>query len=119
LSVRAISTKMDETQPNGSVHDITAGVRRLPWRSYSQELDSRGGWALSSSPNQRRPASKKTLSTGIGRQRSATETDYDRWLDRRLHQLYDPVLNEDIPEEMMKLLMRFEERPPQEEDDRN
>lgn len=43
--------------------------------------------------------------------RSAIDTDYDRWLDRRLHQLYDPVLNEEIPEEMANLLMQFEDKP--------
>lgn len=41
---------------------------------------------------------------------------FDRWLNRQLHRLYDPVLAEAVPEEIMRLLEQFETRsgPPPE-----
>jgi hypothetical protein len=41
---------------------------------------------------------------------------FDRWLNNQLHRLYDPVLAETVPEEMMRLLEQFETRtgPPSE-----
>lgn len=46
-----------------------------------------------------------------------TETDeamldraFDRWLNRQLHRLYDPVLVEAVPDEIMRLLEQFETR---------
>jgi hypothetical protein len=34
----------------------------------------------------------------------ALEPGFDRWLNKQLHQLYDPVLTEAVPEDMMRLL---------------
>lgn len=36
---------------------------------------------------------------------------FDMFLNRQLHLLYDPVLHEPIPEEMMRLLEGFDDRP--------
>jgi hypothetical protein len=35
---------------------------------------------------------------------------FDRWLNRQLHRLYDPVLEEQIPDELARLLEQFEQR---------
>jgi hypothetical protein len=42
---------------------------------------------------------------------SASDRAFDRWLNRQLHGLYDPVLAEPLPDELMRLLDRFEQRP--------
>jgi hypothetical protein len=34
---------------------------------------------------------------------------FDRWLNRQLHRLYDPVLAEPVPDEIMRLLHRFDD----------
>ncbi len=45
---------------------------------------------------------------GHGRRRSALDHGFDRWLSKQLHQIYDPVLTEAVPEDMMRLLDRFD-----------
>lgn len=45
------------------------------------------------------------------RRRSALEAGFDRWLDRQLHKIYDPVLDENVPDDLKKLLEKFDERP--------
>jgi len=42
---------------------------------------------------------------------AAPDPAFERWLNRQLHGLYDPVLAEPLPDELMRLLDRFEERP--------
>lgn len=32
---------------------------------------------------------------------------FDRWLKEQLHRLYDEVLSEDIPDEMLRLIEKF------------
>jgi hypothetical protein len=71
---------------------------------------------LSDESDQPRPGRKKNVAGRGANRRSLTETGWDRWLDRQIHQLYDPVLSEAIPPEMRELLMRFEEKPPESED---
>src|SRR4051794_21646126 len=44
--------------------------------------------------------------------RSRVDVGFDRWLRNRLHSLYDPVLNEKVPDELEALLDRFTTRPP-------
>ena len=39
------------------------------------------------------------------------ERGFDHWLNRQLHRLYDPVLAEAVPEEILRLLQQFDERP--------
>ena len=41
---------------------------------------------------------------------------WDRWLNRQLHRLYDPVLAEAVPDRIMRLLEQFETSP-QDDDD--
>lgn len=41
----------------------------------------------------------------------SSERAFDRWLNRQLHGLYDPVLSEAVPDEIMRLVERFDERP--------
>ncbi len=47
------------------------------------------------------------------------ERGFDRWLNRQLHRIYDPVLSEAVPDEIMRLLEEFEAAPlkPEQEDD--
>jgi hypothetical protein len=33
---------------------------------------------------------------------------FDRWLNRQLHRIYDPVLSETVPDEIMRLLEQFD-----------
>ena len=40
-----------------------------------------------------------------------SERGFERWLNRQLHGLYDPVLAEAVPEEILRLLEQFDERP--------
>lgn len=41
----------------------------------------------------------------------SSERGFERWLNRQLHRLYDPVLSEAVPDEIMRLLDQFDERP--------
>ncbi|MFZ1428648.1 MAG: NepR family anti-sigma factor [Geminicoccaceae bacterium] len=43
------------------------------------------------------------------------ERGFDRWLNRQLHRIYDPVLSEAVPDEIMRLLEEFETTPPKPE----
>lgn len=43
------------------------------------------------------------------------ERGFDRWLNRQLHRIYDPVLSEAVPDEIMRLLEEFEAGPPSSE----
>lgn len=43
------------------------------------------------------------------RGKSALDCGFDRWVSKRLHQMYDPVLAEAIPEDMLRLLEGFDE----------
>jgi hypothetical protein len=42
---------------------------------------------------------------------------WDRWLNRQLHRLYDPVLAEAVPDRLMRLLEQFETSPADDPDD--
>ncbi len=43
------------------------------------------------------------------------DTGFDRWLNRQLHKIYDPILDETIPDDINDLLERFERRDADEE----
>jgi hypothetical protein len=114
--MRLISIKLGTSQPETVMRDLPGMPLSWPHGTISQQLGSRRGRALSSSSNQHRAASSKTFPARSNKERSAIDVDYDRWLNRRLHQLYDPVLDEDIPPEMANLLLQFEEKPQDGED---
>ena len=46
------------------------------------------------------------------KRRSSLDAGFDTYLSRELHQLYDPVLGEAIPDEMAALLSGFVPRAP-------
>lgn len=48
---------------------------------------------------------------GGGGDQVVPERGFDRWLNRQLHRLYDPVLGEAVPDEILRLLEQFDERP--------
>ncbi|WP_325732707.1 hypothetical protein [Geminicoccus sp.] len=118
LSMQLISVKLGTSQPDMVMRDLPGMPLPWPHRVISQQLGSRRDWALSSSSNQSRAASSKTFPARSDKERSAIDVDYDRWLNRRMHQLYDPVLDEAIPPEMAKLLLQFEEKPQDGEDEK-
>jgi Anti-sigma factor NepR len=47
----------------------------------------------------------------VGSDEAMADRGFDRWLNRQLHRLYDPVLGEAVPDEMMRLLEQFEPKP--------
>jgi hypothetical protein len=55
--------------------------------------------AEQSSARKQKPGAKADSSNG-------TDPEFDGWLDLRLKSIYDSVLQEPLPEEMMKLLER-------------
>lgn len=57
-------------------------------------------WELAKKPDKsaRRAASER---------RSAKDAGFDRWLGRQLHAIYDPVLEEELPENLRVLLEGF------------
>ena len=67
----------------------------------------------------RSPMSMKADRTGVegngasnvGSDEAMVERGFDRWLNRQLHRIYDPVLGEPVPDEMMRLLDQFGPRP--------
>jgi hypothetical protein len=45
------------------------------------------------------------------RRPSPLDAGFDRWLNRRLHELYDPVLEEPVPDTITSLLEGFDRKP--------
>jgi Anti-sigma factor NepR len=69
-------------------------------------------------------ADRKDKDAGRENDLDADETmldrGFDRWLNRQLHRLYDPVLSEAVPDEIMRLLERFDtqaDTPPDKDDE--
>ncbi len=60
---------------------------------------SGGGSVDRSNVRKRKPAAKERRSSG-------QDPEFDAWLDVRLRSLYGSVLNEPVPEDMMKLLQQ-------------
>lgn len=65
-----------------------------------------------SSSNRRSPPSGKPPPGTPPKRPSALEAGFERWLNTQLHKMYDPVLEERIPDELSRLLEAFDERPP-------
>lgn len=44
---------------------------------------------------------------------AAPDTDqaFDQWVARQLHKVYDEVLSEPVPDELLRLVERFDEQP--------
>jgi hypothetical protein len=69
-----------------------------------------------SDKDRRRPPGR-TVGSERMRRRSSLDPGFDRYLARQLHQLYDPVLDEAVPDDLADLLERFERRPPDRSDE--
>ena len=54
---------------------------------------------------------RKRVVAAAGRRRRRGDAGYERWLTDRLHELYDPILREPIPDDLERLLGSFEPRP--------
>ncbi len=57
----------------------------------------------------RRAEAERPSPGGQPRRRPALDAGFDRWLNRQLHQIYDPVLSEAVPEDMMRLLEELDQ----------
>jgi len=47
----------------------------------------------------------------LGSDEAMVERGFDRWLNRQLHRLYDPVLAEPVPDDLLRLLEGFDPKP--------
>lgn len=65
------------------------------------------------SPSSTRPSGRKRPSGDRNKRRSALDAGFDRWLNTQLHKMYDPVLEERVPDELNRLLEAFDEAPPE------
>ena len=72
-----------------------------------------------SDKDRRRPPERPEKMAGSEpmKRRSSLDAGFDTYLSRELHQLYDPVLGEAIPDEIAALLGGFVPRP--DDDDEN
>lgn len=57
----------------------------------------------------RRAEAERPSPGGQARRRNALDAGFDRWLNKQLHQIYDPVLSEAVPEDMMRLLEELDQ----------
>lgn len=53
----------------------------------------------------------KAAEEGANTDEGMPDRSFDRWLHRQLHHFFDPVLSEQVPDEIMQLLDQFEDRP--------
>lgn len=58
-----------------------------------------------------RPSVESNGASDVGSEEAMVERGFDRWLNRQLHRIYDPVLGEPVPDEMMRLLDQFSSNP--------
>ena len=65
------------------------------------------GWTSDMSDRDRRGSSGNERM----KRRSLLDAGFDRWLNRRLHELYDPVLEEPVPDSITSLLEAFDHKP--------
>ena len=59
-----------------------------------------------------RASVKGNGASDVGSEEGMVERGFERWLNRQLHRIYDPVLGEPVPDEMMRLLDQFAAKPP-------
>jgi hypothetical protein len=99
--------------------DCRRGAARAPWTWVGQPFVLRqsvpaghagatsSGRAFDMSDRDRRGSSGNERM----KRRSLLDAGFDRWLNRRLHELYDPVLEEPVPEGIASLLEGFDRKP--------
>ena len=56
------------------------------------------------------PVTKSVQGTVNGRGAAAPEAAFDLWLQRGLHQMFDDVMREPIPEELLRLIEQDREQ---------
>ncbi|MFO1071601.1 MAG: hypothetical protein U1E17_02640 [Geminicoccaceae bacterium] len=56
-----------------------------------------------------KPAVGRRRKRGTGKDPEELDEGFDRFLNRQLHQLFDPILAEPVPSDLMKLIEQFEE----------
>lgn len=60
---------------------------------------------------------KQSMGPKVVKQPSSNvDAGFDRWLSRQLHKMYDDVLNEDIPQELIDLVKNHPAEPSRNED---
>lgn len=60
----------------------------------------------------RRDEEGRPVPDARGRNEARQESAFDRWLGRQLHGLYDPVLDEGVPDDIARLVEGFGQRSP-------
>jgi hypothetical protein len=58
-----------------------------------------------------RESVKGNEESDVGSEEALVDRGFDRWLNRQLHRIYDPVLGEPVPDEMLRLLDQFGPKP--------
>lgn len=82
-----------------SYHGIDARKGR-PYAAVDGAMKFRDTPEMSGKPARRVAKTPKSDSSGL-----------DEWVKKRLHDVYDPVLKEEIPDDLTKLLDDFAKRP--------
>jgi hypothetical protein len=55
-------------------------------------------------PKAKDPTPVSAPNSGKGRKRGKTEAAFDLWLQKGLHEIYDKVAREPVPDELLKLI---------------
>jgi hypothetical protein len=55
-------------------------------------------------PKAKEPTRPNSVSAASGRKGRKTEAAFDLWLQKGLHEIYDKVANEPIPDELLRLI---------------
>lgn len=88
----------------------TQAAAAMSYRGFGAAPDPSGAPEahdiLAKPPENRRPKPRQSTAG----KRTQTDAGFDSWLDRTFHKLYDPVLDEAIPDELAELLNRFESK---------
>jgi hypothetical protein len=102
---------------------VTAATTAATATGWTADGGPAAGGAASSgrmfemSDKDRRRPPARTAGSERMRRRSSLDPGFDRYLARQLHQLYDPVLDEAVPDDLADLLERFERCPPDRPDE--
>ena len=100
MGIRVGEFRLHEAQAAAAMSYRGVGV--APDQSMAPEAHD----ILVSQPDNRRPKPRRAAPG----KRTQTDAGFDSWLDRTVHKLYDPVLDEAIPDELAELLNRFESK---------
>lgn len=58
----------------------------------------------------RKPPDRKELPPAALKADASTDPVFDRWLERKLHELFDAVAHEPIPDDLIQLIVTLDEK---------